>query len=84
MSIISQELRFFKKINFYEPKEFGSEEDSSILVIILPIVGAIIIAIVAIVVFFIIRRKHNKQDDVPENFDAVSKLSKLSDKSFQF
>ena len=84
MSIISQELRFFKKINFYEPKEFGNEEDSSILVIVLPIVGAIIIAIVSIVVFFIIRRKHNKQDDVPENFDAVSKLSKLSDKSFQF
>ena len=84
MSIISQELRFFKKINFYEPKEFGNEEDSSILVIVLPIVGAIIIVIVAIVVFFIIRRKHNKQDDVPENFDAVSKLSKLSDKSFQF
>ena len=55
-----------------------------VFMLLIPIVGAIIIVIVSIVVFFIIRRKHNKQDDVPENFDAVSKLSKLSDKSFQF
>ena len=87
MSIISQELRYSKKIHFYTPKEFSfgpekPDEDDSLkgvslaLAIVLPIVGAIIIAIVII---FLVRHKCHKQED-PENDDA---LSKLTDKSYE-
>ena len=82
MRIISQELRFSKKINFYEPKEFSfdpekpDEDDgpkgaSLALAIVLPILAAIIIAIVVI---FLVRRKHRRQEN-QENFEALNKLT---------
>ena len=67
VTIISQELRCEKKINFYEPKEFSHSEKNSkdddggltdvnlLLVIILPIVAVIIIVLV--IVFVVRRRK---------------------------
>ena len=79
MNIISQELRFDKKINFYEPKEFiltndkneddNDDEDglkgtSLALAIILPIVGVIIIAAVVI---FVLRRKNISSLDIEKD-----------------
>ena len=74
MSIISQELRFEKKINFYEPKEFkhqkGSGDDKDdgglkgtalALAIVIPIIGVIIIAIVVI---FICKHKGSTSDEI--------------------
>ena len=84
VTIISQELRFEKKINFYEPKEFshvaknlkdddgdGLKGASLALVIILPIVGAIIIALV--IVFVVRCRKLSSGE--------IEKVSGLMDKS---
>ena len=74
MNIISQELRFEKKINFYEPKEFkqhkGSGDDKDdgglkgtalALAIVIPIIGVIIIAIVVI---FICKHKGSTSDEI--------------------
>ena len=85
MSIISQELRYSRKINFYDPQEFtfGSikpDEDDELkgvylaLAIVLPIIGAIIIAIVII---FLVRSKCHKQEDTV-NDEALSKLANTS------
>ena len=83
VTIISQELRFEKKINFYEPKEFSHSEKNSndddgrlkgvtlLLVIILPIIGAIIIVLV--IVFVVRRRKLSSGE--------IEKVSGLMDKS---
>ena len=82
-TIISQELRFEKKINFYEPKEFSHSEKNSkdddggltdvnlLLVIILPIVAVIIIVLV--IVFVVRRRKLSSGE--------IEKVSGLMDKS---
>ena len=67
INIISHELRFDKKINFYQPYEFehigkfpngdgGLSGTSLALAIILPIVGVIIIAVV---VLFICKKKES-------------------------
>ena len=87
MNIISQELRFDKKINFYEPKEFiltndNNEDDnddegglkgaSLALAIILPIVGVIIIAFVVI---FVLRRKNISSLDIEKD----EKMKELTD-----
>ena len=87
MNIISQELRFDKKINFYEPKEFiltndNNEDDnddegglkgaSLALAIILPIVGVIIIAAVVI---FVLRRKNISSLDIEKD----EKMKELTD-----
>ena len=85
MSIISQELRYDKRIKFYKPKEFSfgpekRDEDDGLkgvsvaLAIVLPIVGAIFIAIV---IFFLLKRKHDKQEE-QENLERLSKLTPRS------
>ena len=69
VTIISQELRFEKKINFYEPKEFthvaknsenGSKAILFVLLIILPIAVGIIIAL--IIIFVIGNRKNSLKE----------------------
>jgi len=88
MSIISQELRFEKKIKFYEPKEFnhigkspnkdsdngdgGLSGTSLALAIILPIIGVIIIAVIVIVILR--KRKGSSSDDIEkiENLTALT------------
>ena len=87
MNIISQEFRFDKKINFYEPKEFiltndNNEDDNNdegglkgaslALAIILPIVGVIIIAAVVI---FVLRRKNISSLDIEKD----EKMKELTD-----
>ena len=72
INIISQELRFDKKINFYEPKEFSysSEEGSSSKVegftlafaIVVPILAVIII--ILIILLFRSRRKGSYSEDI--------------------
>ena len=74
MNIISQELRFDKKINFYEPNEFyhenqnGEDEDNGglkgtalVLTIVFSIIGFLIIAFVVI---FICRRKKPSSEEI--------------------
>ena len=88
VNIISQELRFEKKIHFYEPKEFShvaknpeyEEDDDNInskgirfvLLLVLPIVGVIIIALV---IMFVIRRRKLSSGE-------IEKMTNLTDKSY--
>ena len=73
INIISQELRFDKKINFYEPKEFSysSEEGSGsnkvegftlAFAIVVPILAVIII--ILIILLFRSRRKGSYSEDI--------------------
>jgi len=74
LNIISQELRFDKKINFYEPKEFvhaGKNGDSGkggikgaslALAIVTPILSVIIIGLVIFII--LIKRKGSSSSDI--------------------
>ena len=75
VNIISQELRFERKINFYQPKEFNhvgknpnADDDNGLsgsnlaLAIVLPIVGVILIGVG--VFFFCIRKGSSSSDEI--------------------
>ena len=72
INIISQELRFDKKINFYEPKEFthsgktnngsGLKGASLALAIVTPILGVIIIVLVIIII--LLKRKASTSNQI--------------------
>ena len=82
VTIISQELRFNKKIKFYEPKEFTHKDNPSdnnpsdkatlALAIALPIIGVLIIIIVVLIIIF--KRKSVRSDDI----EGISKLNEMT------
>ena len=86
VGIISQELRYEKKINFYSPLEFSLEKKgrknepnegknvSKILAIVLPIVGCILIVAIILVICNLRKKKPN---EVSLNIENNEKL--LSD-----
>ena len=81
INIISQELRYDKKINFYEPKQFtvGKEEDetnndndNTALVVSLVVVGAIILLLVIFLIVRYIKKRKNNELLLPEkNIDLM-------------
>ena len=79
VNIISQELRYNKKIYFYEPKTFQNNEkeedkngNTTLYIVLISVFGAIILIIA---LFFIIRylRKKKKTD-----FDISNKIREIS------
>ena len=80
MNIISQELRFDKKIHFYEPKEFTHEKAnggnklsgySLALVIVVPILSVIIIGLVIFII--LIKRKGTSSSEI----ESLAPLTKM-------
>ena len=73
VNIISQELRFYKRVNFYQPLEFSLEttdgkdqgegkegsEIKIVLAVTLPIIAVLIIAIVVIIIYFLKCRRYS-------------------------
>ena len=81
INIISQELRYDKKINFYEPKQFtvGKEEDetnndndNTALIVSRVVVGAIILLLVIFLIVRYIKKRKNNELLLPEkNIDLM-------------
>ena len=80
MNIISQELRFDKKIHFYEPKEFTHEKAnggnklsgySLAFVIVVPILSVIIIGLVIFII--LIKRKGTSSSEI----ESLAPLTKM-------
>ena len=77
-NIISQELRFEKKLNFYSPKTFFHEEKNNIieddnkytvLIIVISIIGIVIIAVAIIIIINCIKNKNIEK--------KINKIEKL-------
>ena len=85
VGIISQELRFFKNINFYSAKEFnhearerernkgGNNSGSKTLVIVLSIVGAVIVIAAILLIICILRKKRTGNN----SFETKNEENKL-------
>ena len=80
MNIISQELRFYKKIHFYEPKEFTLEKANGgnklsgyflAFVIVVPILSVIIIILVIFII--LIKRKGTSSSEI----ESLAPLTKI-------
>jgi len=80
MNIISQELRFDKRIHFYEPKEFTHEKSSGgnklsgsslALAIVVPILSVIIIGLVIFII--LIKRKGTSSSEI----ESLAPLTKM-------
>ena len=65
IGIISQELRFYKKLNFYSAFKFGSKSGTKTLIIVFSIIGAIVL-IIAIVLVVLLLKKRTKDDNFTE------------------
>ena len=65
IGIISQELRFYKKLHFYSAFKFGSKSGTKTLVIVFSIIGAIVL-IIAIVLVVLLLKKRKKEDNFTE------------------
>lgn len=74
IGIISQELRFYKKLNFYSAFKFGSKSETEennetkktkTLVVVFSIIGAIVL-IIAIVLIALLLKKRKKEDNFTE------------------
>ena len=81
INIISQELRYDKKINFYEQKQFtvgkekdqtNNDNDNTALVVSLIVVGAIILLLVIFLIVRYIKKRKNNELLLPEkNIDLM-------------
>ena len=63
IGIISQELRFYKKLNFYSAFKFRPKSENKILIIIIvSIVGAIILIATILLIVFLLRKRKGKDN----------------------
>ena len=64
IGIISQELRFYKKLNFYSAVKFRpkNENKTLIIIIIFSIVGAIVLIATIVLIVFLLRKRNGKDN----------------------